>query len=332
MPCNYLGTPEIDNMLLRHFQSGNMEDVRKELGVDLRIVEPKYAGPKLRRWSDGRFENYWGQIRKPIKNTAGTYNESVELPYANFKSVADVEAFRWPCPDWFDFTSLRQQCEEYSEYATVYGGTGNMDVINGAGYGMGVEAVLYGIAMDDPIVYACMEKRFRCCYAISEKALQAGGGIIDILWIGDDYGTQNGLLVSPEKWREQFYPKLKAFCQLGHEYGAKVMLHSCGSTKKIWPDLIEAGVDIYDTIQPEAFGMKPEHLKREFGDKICFHGTISTQKTLPFATPDEVAAEVHDRVDKVGKNGGFILAPSHNIQPDTPIENILSMYKAAGAI
>jgi uroporphyrinogen decarboxylase len=173
-----------------------------------------------------------------------------------------------------------------------------------------------------------MEQRFQSCYEVSERALQVADGNISILWIGDDYGTQNGLLIGPAQWRELFFSKLKAMCDLGHQYGAQVMLHSCGSTRQLWPDLIEAGVDIYDTVQPEAKDMHPAELKEEFGDRICFHGSMSAQKTLPFGTPQDVIQEVRERIDTVGRNGGLILAPAHNIQPDTPLENILAMYSA----
>ena len=325
-PCNYLGTPEIDEKLKNHFQTDNMDVVLEKLGVDLRLIEPVYVGPKLRNWEDGRFENLWGQIRKPIKNEAGIYNESVEFPYAKFTSTGDVAKFRWPNHDWFDCSSLAGQCDKYADYAIVYGSAGNLDLINGTAFGMGVEKVLLGIGLDDPVVHACMEKRFQCCYDISQKGLQAANGKIDIFWLGDDYGTQNGLLISPQKWRELLFDKLKTMCDLGHAYGTKVMLHSCGSTRPIWPDLIEAGVDIYDTIQPEAANMDPAQLKEEFGDEMCFHGTISTQKTLPFGSREDVVREVQQRVKTVGTNGGLILAPSHNIQPDTPLENILAMY------
>ncbi len=327
-PCNYLGTPEVDEMLMNHFKTNCMDTVFEKLGVDLRVIDTPYIGPELRKWDDGRYENFWGHIRKPIKNQAGTYNESVEFPYAAFQSIEDVEKFRWPKPEWFDCSQIRHQCDKYFDYAIVFGSPGNMDLINGIAFGRGVEKVLYDIATEDPIGLACMEKRFQCCYQISEKVLQGANGKIDIFWIGDDYGSQNGLLVSPQTWRKLFFPKLKAMCDLGHKYNAKVMCHSCGSTYKIWPALIEAGVDIYDTVQPEAAHMDPNELKREFGDRICFHGTISTQKTLPFDSPEEVACQVRNRCATVGKNGGFILAPAHNIQPDVPVENILAMYEA----
>jgi len=326
VPLNYLGTPEVDEELKAHFQTDDMDVVLDKLGVDLRIIDASYIGPELKRWPDGRFQNYWGHIRKPIKNQAGTYDESVEFPYAEFKSVRDVEKFAWPQVQWFDYSRIGQDCYRYRDYAIVFGSPGNMDLINGTAFGRGVEQVIYDIALDDPVGLECMERRFQCCYARSEKVLQKGNGKIDIFWVGDDYGTQNGLLISPQKWRKLFFPRLKLMCDLGHNYGAKVMLHSCGSTRELWPDLIEAGVDIYETIQPEAANMNPAALKEEFGDEICFHGTISTQKTLPFGCRRDVVREVQERIKTVGVNGGLILAPSHNIQPDTPLENILAVY------
>ncbi len=327
-PCDYIGTPEVDEKLLSHFQTDDMEVVLRKLGADLRVLDAPYVGPELRVWDDGRFENYWGSIRKSVRNEAGEYNEAVEFPYAKFESVGDVEKFRWPKVEWFDFSTIAEQCEKYCDYAVVYGSPGNMDLINGTAYGRGVERVLYDIALEDPVGLACMEKRFECCYAISERALQEGGGKIDILWIGDDYGTQNGLLMSPEMWRKLFFEKLSKMCELGHNYGAKVMLHCCGGTRGLWPDLIAAGVDVYQTIQPEAKGMEPASLKEEFGEQICFHGTISIQKTLPFGSANDVTAEVRRRIETVGAGGGLILAPAHNMQPDTPVENILAMYDA----
>jgi uroporphyrinogen decarboxylase len=326
-PCDYIGTPEVDKKLKDYFSTEDMDEVLEKLGTDLRVVDAPYVGPQLRKWDDGRFENYWGSIRKPVSNEAGIYNEAVQFPYAEFKLVEDVKKFRWPKVDWFDYSKMVDYCRKHRDHAIVFGSPGNMDLINGTSYGRGVEQTLYDIALEDPVGLACMEKRFECCYEISEKALKTADGRIDILWIGDDYGTQNGLLMSPEKWRKLFFSKLKTMCELGHDYGAKVMLHSCGGTRPLWPGLIEAGVDIYQTVQPEAHDMDPAWLNAEFGDRICFHGTISIQKTLPFGTPEEVATEVRNRINTVGKNGGLIVAPAHNTQPDTPVENLLALYR-----
>jgi len=326
-PCNYIGTPEISDVLKKHFSTEDMDVVLKNLGVDLRVIKLPYVGPELRKWQDGRFQNYWGHIRKSVKNQAGQYDEAAEYPYANFKTIHDVDTFRWPQLDWFDISKVVEDCDRYSDYAVVYGAPSNMDMINGTRYGMGFQTFMENMALRDEITVACMEKRFKFCYALSERVLKEADGRIDILWIGDDYGAQDRMQISPTMFRELFMPKLRQMCELGHSYGAKVMLHSCGSTREIWPDLIKAGVDIYETVQPEAKGMDPAELKKEFGDRICFHGTISTQNTLPFGTPQDVALEVRLRIDTVGKNGGLILASSHNIQPDTSLQNILTLYQ-----
>jgi uroporphyrinogen decarboxylase len=326
VPCNYIGTPEVDTLLKKHFKTDDMDVVLEKLNIDLRVINPVYAGPELQKWDDGRFEDYWGRILMPVRNEAGTYMEATDFPYARFETVADVENFRWPETKWFDFSSIASDCDKYADYAVILGTPGNMDLINGTARGRGVEKVLYDIALEDPVGLACMDKRFECGYAISEEALKAAAGKVDILWIGEDYGTQNGLLVSPDTWRKLFLPKLKAMCDLAHKYNAKLMLHCCGASRIIWPELIDAGVDIYDTVQPEAAGMQIDGLKKDFGSKIVMHGTISTQKTLPFGSTDDVRAEVQNRIKIASQGGGLILAPAHNIQPDTPLENILALY------
>lgn len=346
-PCGYVSTPEINLLLRKHFQvdavetdccvmgtsytdhesKQQMDAVFDQLGVDFRFVGAFYTGPKLKQWPDGRFEDIWGVIRKPVSNMTATYYEATDFPYAAFTSAADVEKFRWPKEEWFDFSTIPAQCAKYKEYAIVFGSPGNMDLINGTAFGRGVEQVLYDIAVEDPVGLACMEKRFECCYTLTERALITASGKIDIVWIGDDYGHQNGLIINPKSLRKLFFPKLRKMCDLIHKYNAKVMLHSCGATRPIWPDLIDAGVDIYDTVQPEAQGMDPEELKLLFGNKICFHGTISLQKVLPFGTAADVAEYVTKRIQNVGRNGGLILAPANAFQPDTPLENILTMYK-----
>ena len=116
---------------------------------------------------------------------------------------------------------------------------------------------------------------------------------------------------------------------LAHETGLKVFLHSDGGIRPLIPDLIEAGIDILNPIQPQAAGMNPAQLKRDFGERLCFHGAIDTQRTLPFGSVDEVKAEVRERIETLGKGGGYILAPVHTIEPDVPIENVLAIYDSA---
>jgi uroporphyrinogen decarboxylase len=160
------------------------------------------------------------------------------------------------------------------------------------------------------------------------RTLEAAGGGIDIVMMGDDFGTQKGLFMSPDMWRRFLRPGLKAFIDLGREYGCKVAHHSCGSIKPIIPDLIQCGLDILNPVQPDVHDMDRRELKRRFGDRLSFHGSISIQRTLPFGTPDDVRSEVQERMASLAPGGGFIFCTAHNIQADTPTENIVALFEA----
>lgn len=129
-------------------------------------------------------------------------------------------------------------------------------------------------------------------------------------------------------WRRYIKPRYKKLVDAVHSYGLKYFHHSCGGVRPIIPDMIEIGFDVLNPIQPLAVGMEPAELADEFGEKITFYGAIDEQETLPYKKAEEVKQEVYDRLDTLGKYGGYIVAPSHGFQPDTPIENILAMYEA----
>ena len=158
------------------------------------------------------------------------------------------------------------------------------------------------------------------------RCLEASRGRIDIFWALTDLGTQSGLLQSRETFHRFIAPSLRTLAQLTHRHGVTFMFHSCGAVRDVIPDLIELGVDILNPIQPAAAGMAPEGLKRDFGTKLSFHGGIDIQYLLPLESAATVREEVRRRVGVLGKGGGYILAPSHNLQPDIPTENICAMY------
>ena len=144
---------------------------------------------------------------------------------------------------------------------------------------------------------------------------------------GDDFGSQRGPLISPACFDRLFAPKKKELFDLVHRHGAKVTHHCCGSSRVLMPRFIACGMDSLQTVQPQAVGMNPYELKRDFGDRMSLHGAVDVQGWLQRATPAEIAAEVNHLIDEVGVGGGFILAPSHQIQPDTPLENVLAVYE-----
>jgi uroporphyrinogen decarboxylase len=117
--------------------------------------------------------------------------------------------------------------------------------------------------------------------------------------------------------------------EMAHEAGLKVFLHTDGGVRPLIPELIELGIDILNPIQPGAAGMEPRGLKRDFGDRLCFHAAVDTQHVLPFGTKAEVIAEVQEKIRVLGEGGGYILAPVHTVEPDVPIENLLAVYETA---
>ena len=343
LPVNYLGSADMNRRLRSHWSlqppppplPGDVVeydwDILDCLGCDLRTLRLRYKGGAIPVYDDGRVQSYWGYVRRPIRAAGSVYMESCSHPWADFQTLADVEAYNWPDPDWFDYAGLPGQSAACGDCAVVYGWPGNFDLINGTAFARGFEQVIMDLATEDPVGLACMQKRFEFAHEQSRRALEACQGHIDILWIGEDFATQRGLLLSPDSWRKHFKPKFRAMADLAHRCGARLMLHCCGGSRAVWRDLVDAGIDMYDTVQPEAVGMDPDELAREF-PAICLHGTIGTQSTLPFAGVAGVEREVARRVEYFLDRGGLILGPSHNIQGDTPLENVLAMYRAAGSL
>ncbi|OHB69706.1 MAG: hypothetical protein A2V70_19250 [Planctomycetes bacterium RBG_13_63_9] len=343
IPCDYYATAEIHEALLVHFGLGkpkevagsmggsaaDLEDggVAERLGVDLRYVNPPYIGPPQVTFDDGSSLNLWGIRRRPMPNEYGEYAEPVGAPYAAFGSVEQAEQFGWPSPDWYDYSVLPALCERYPDLSIVTGGTHVQDFINGVAFGRGVEQALVDIALEEPVYLYLVEKRHQFYMAYIERSLEAAKGRIDLVHCGDDFGSQRGLLISPATFDKLFAAKKKELFDLVHSHGAKVTHHCCGSSRALIPRFIECGMDSLQTIQPRAAGMDPYELKREYAGKITLHGAVDVQGWLQRATPAEIEAEVNHLMDEVGAGGGYILAPSHHIQPDTPLENVLAVYR-----
>jgi uroporphyrinogen decarboxylase len=342
-PCDYYATPEIHAALLRHFGleesrsttvamgggTAALEDagVAERLGSDLRYVSPPYIGPPLPKFDDGSSMNFWGIRRRPMANQYGEYAEPIEHPYAAWKTVEEAARFPWPSPDWFDYDAVPAFCARYPDSAIVAGGTHVQDFINGVAFGRGVEQVLLDIASNDPVYLYIVERRHRFYMAYVERMLTAAAGRIDVVACGDDFGTQRGLLISPAAFDRIFADKKKELFDLAHAFGAKVSHHCCGSSRALIPRFIQCGMDALQTIQATAVGMNPYELKREFAGKIALHGAVDVQGWLQRATPAEIEVEVNRLMDEVGAGGGFILGPSHHLQPDTPLENVLAVYR-----
>jgi uroporphyrinogen decarboxylase len=151
---------------------------------------------------------------------------------------------------------------------------------------------------------------------------------IDAILFGDDWGDQRGVILGPDRWRQFIKPRWQRVYGAVHAAGKIVMAHSCGSVAEIMPDIIEIGMDVLESVQPEAAGMNPYELKARWGERITFWGCLGSQSTIPFGTPTSIKAEVSRLCREVGRGGGFILAPAKALQPETPTENAVAVIEA----
>lgn len=338
VPIDYWATPETNRKLLQRFGLQTQEQLLAHLDVDFRYIDgPVYVGPEPVVHADGAVEDPWGVPRVRVQVGSGdkvsSYQEAVRFPLAEATSVEDIHRYpKWPDPSWFDYESVRDQVAAARRTGKVVVFMGDRlnrcAQLKPAMYVRGVEQILLDLRLN-PDIAACVFKHIADFYLeYARRTFEAADGGIDIFMTGDDFGTQHGLFMSPECWREFLRPGFAAFIALAKDYACRVAHHSCGSIKPIIPDLIECGLDILNPIQPEASEMEAADLKRLFGERLCFHGSISIQRTLPFGTPDDVADEVRRRVEALASGGGFIFCTAHNIQADTPVENAVALFEA----
>lgn len=345
VPIQTYLTPEMEERLHKHFAratggsaaaqiepgilASQDELVLQGLGVDFRMIYPKFRG-KLKPPRDGITFDEWGTGYRRVSNAvAGTYDESAIQPLADIKTMDDVRKYPWPKVEDYDYSVLPAQCKRYKDYAVVLGHAGMPDILNGVSRGRGMEQVVMDIALRDEVGLAVIDHRVDFWYAFLRKGLEACKGKVDIVALGEDTGNQNGRMFSPKDFDEVFKPRLKKFYDLAHEFGAKVMMHSCGDSHEIMPTFIEMGLDVLDAMQPEPKGMDPVTIRKLCKGKLAFCGLISTQKTLPYGSVEDCRREARHRLDVIAKGGGYIFSPAHCIQPDTKIENVLAIYEEA---
>ncbi len=330
LPVRFDAVGAVVDRTMAHFGVSDMEALVKRIGDDFRLIGPEYAGPEMRTFPNGTREGWWGQITETCE--PGYEPATVFLPCAEVTEVSALDGIRMPTVDWFDFSTIKEQCLRYPEHARILGNPGYMDLINGvARCCRGREQVFVDIALQDPVYLALVERRYNLYYQMTERGLMAADGMVDIVWAGEDLGTQTSLIISPKSFDEIYAPRYEAFFKMVHQYGAKTMLHVCGAIFEIIPRLIELGLDILDVVQVGATGMDLRRLRDAYGDRLCFSGTMDVQTILVNGKPADIRREVELR-RQLFPSGGLILAPTNSMVKETPLENILAMYEAAGSM
>ena len=324
VPMDYWATPETTENLCR-FMGADFDTVCARLHIDLpHTLSGRYVGPELAHDDD-----VFGVRYANVNYGTGIYQERVHAPLAAYDSVEQIEAgYRWPSPDWWDYSHLPTEMAG-KEHRIIRGG-GSEPFLRYAAL-RGDEQAYMDLLMNPEMVHYCLDRLFELAYQDTLRIFESVPGAVSITYVAEDLGGQDSLLFSRDQIREFLLPRMKRMMELTRQHGSYVFTHSDGAIRAIIPDLIEAGTQILNPIQWRCTGMEREALKKDFGEQLVFHGAMDNQQTLPFGTPEEVRREVSDNLAILGWNGGYILCPCHNIQPVTPPENIIAMYETGYA-
>lgn len=315
--------------------------------VDLRyIAGPRYVGPPLSTFPDGSREDLWGVRRHTVelhlRDGAGCdaverYQELSASPLAGATSVAQIEAYEhWPSADWFDYGGIAEQCRAIRSQGRVAVFMGDrlnrIAQLKPAMYLRGIEHILLDMSLNPEIARAILRHIRDFSLAYAERIFEAADGGLDMLLTGDDFGAQNGPLLSPAMWTDFLAPGFAEYVALAKRYGLRVMHHTCGGVRPLIPLMMRRGLDVLQSLQPEARGMDPFELKAAFGTRpdarLAFQGGLSIQRTMPFGSPNDVRVAVRRCIEALAPGGGYILGAAHNIQADTPLTNLDALFDA----
>jgi uroporphyrinogen decarboxylase len=327
VPMDVWLTPEVEKRLMREAGLDDAGEMRVRMGHDcltgyVGLVasfylseEPTYVCPWGITWA-----------RFPYSGGQGSYTEMVGHPLAGDDALLD--SYKAPDPhEPRQYDAIASLVKRYGSTHAIVGGV-NGSVFEGPWYLRGMDRFLQDMLINKDYANRLMD-------IVMGFHLEAGLHLIgmgcDIIMAGDDVGTQDRMLISPELWREFVKPRYGA---LFGEYrkanpGIKIAAHICGFIEPIIDDLVEVGLDILNPVQP--LSMDPAGLKKRYGADLSFWGAVDDQKVLPFGSPRDVEEEVRLRLRQLAPGGGYILCPSHNIQPTTPPGNLRAFYRAARA-
>jgi len=332
VPFFYWGVPEFTEKMMNHYGFKDRDELLDFLDVDFRWVEPAYIGPKMIQGTNGDAikHDIWGVGYKQAGHGDLKYWDSFHYPLQGITDPAVLEDYPWPTVDLFDFSVLDGQLNKYANYATMtapgYSSPGLFRIIQRL---LGREDFLDVMMYHPKFFNLLVEKVSGFYYEFITKFFEVAGNRVDFLRIADDFGGQEGLIVSQDIWQDMVRPVFEKYFELPNSLGTHLYMHSCGGVRKLLPEFISVGADVLDPIQTRAAGMSPDGLKKDFGKMITFCGALDEELLLRRATPARVKEGVKELLDVMAPGGGFILGPSHKLKVETPVENVAAMYKAA---
>ncbi len=323
IPTDYQATDEVTNRLLRELECADEGELWRKLHIDRRkFVESKWKRP---HHPDDPEADMWGVRYQSVDYGSGAYDEPACHPLAEAQTVAEIHSHRWPDPDDFDFQMISRTLDEDDGFYPIHSCCYEPFLLYC--YLRGLERAYEDLVLQPDLADAILGHIFDFYHEHGRRCFEAGGGRIDLTWVAEDLGSQTGPLVSLDMYRRFLLPNQIKMAELARSFGIHVMYHTDGAARMFLPDLIDqVGIEILNPIQWRCPGMEREGLVADFGDRIIFHGSIDNQQTLPFGSVDDVIAEVRESIE-IYRDARWICNPCHNIQPNTPTENIVAMYE-----
>jgi uroporphyrinogen decarboxylase len=302
----------------------DQKQVLEYLGLDGRPILLEYEDEFSNR-SDSADATFWSTTL--FEGNSSQYGTSRHYPLAEASSIKDIESYLWPDPARFRYDNAKALAKKYGDTYALRGPFW-LPVFCKACDLFGMEEAMIKMMTEPAVFEAAIERITVLAIDICERYLEACGDKVDIFQIGDDFAFQRGMMISPAKWREFIKPRLSRLIEIGKQYNKIIWFHSCGDITDVLPDLIDIGIDVWETVQLHTLPISPQKLKTDYGHHITFFGGINTQK-LPFAKPANIETEVKRCVEVLGKNGGYICGPDHTINADVPPENTIALFKTA---
>jgi uroporphyrinogen decarboxylase len=330
--------PEIKKRCMEYWGCESEEELLAFLGVDVRDnYGPSYVGQEFKKFDDGTVADLWGVRRRQVVYGKGTSHEGIfkEVawsPLEHMTTVEEIDAYEgWPSPEWWDYSNMKQECEYWHPEYFVLNKGDRLDrtaQLKPMMYLRGIQQTFIDLAQNPKIVECIRDHIVNYFVEYNPKVFEAADGEVDMFMMGDDVGGQRGPLLSPEMWRRYFKDGFRTYCDIAHKYGLKVMYHTCGDVYALIPDFIDCGLDMLQSLQPQATNMDIKRLKQEFGKDLSFQGGMDIQQVLPLGTPDDVRKMVKYAADNAKSGGGYFFGTSHNIQADTDMENVVALFEA----
>jgi uroporphyrinogen decarboxylase len=283
-------------------------------------------------WVTGEFGqewDMWGVGRMDVSYGEGSYSEIIHYPLRDMQSLQEIRSQSFPrVKDMAvdervgEIRQLRKQSDQSIVLA-------NANLFETTWYMRGLEQAFEDMLLRPDLVHFIMDTVTTFFTDYFYAILKRCPGEIDMVFTADDIGQQDGLLLSLDMWEEFIKPYHVRINDMIHEMGARVIYHTDGAVSEAVPGLMDMGIDVLQALQFSAAHMDPEHLKENFGEKLCFEGGMCVQKVLPFGSVEEVREETRRLISILGKKGGYLCGPSHFIQAGTPPENIAAFFDEA---